>query len=156
MRIDKRIVLIILFILISLLCPIATSPTTEGYRVIGYAFISLLYMCVFGSITDWGIVIVTGPEYWLTSTLIMIPLTLVFSVEVINCMNGKTSKNRVYHVGLLSFAFPGLFLTWMYLPCFFLGIIGYAGPIPIQFIFGMGIVSKYGSYIEELHWPDEE
>ena len=62
----------------------------------------------------------------------------------------------MFNVGLLSLAFPGLFLTLMYFPLFLSGIIGYAGPIPIQFIIGMYIVLKYGTYIEVLEWPDDE
>lgn len=49
-----------------------------------------------------------------------------------------------------------LFLTWMFVPFFLGGLIAYAGPLPIQFIFRKVLVSRYGYYVEELHWPDEE
>jgi hypothetical protein len=61
----------------------------------------------------------------------------------------------VFYVGLLSLVYPGLFLTGMHAPFFFMGLYGYAGPIPIQFIFGMNLVSRYGYYVEEFDWPNE-
>jgi len=150
--IGRRIVLSVLFVLTYLLCPIAMSPVTSSSGIVGYACVSLFCTYVSGSITGGEIAILSGPEYWLSNTALMIPFALVFSVEVINCINGKTSKNRVFNVGLLSLVFPGLFLTFMYYPVFLQGITGYAGPIPIQFIIGMGIVSKYGYHIEVLEW----
>jgi hypothetical protein len=44
----------------------------------------------------------------------------------------------------------------MYVPLLSTGLYGYAGPIPIQLIFGMKLVSNYGYYVEELKWSDEE
>ena len=104
------------------------------------------------SVVDWQ-----GEIHSLSSHLPLVaPLSLLFAIPVIQSMRGKAPQNRAFYVGLLSLVFPGFFLTWMYIPFFFMGLYGYAGPIPIQFLFGMKLVSNYGFYIEELHWPDTE
>ena len=77
-------------------------------------------------------------------------------IQVIRSINGKTPRNRVLYAGVPSLIFPGLFLTWLHIPLFFSFYYGYAGPVPIQYIFGMKLVSKYGHYSEELDWIDEE
>lgn len=155
MKIDKRIVLMILFVLVSFLCPIAMSPISNVTAIIGYVFLAPILAYGYGSMTV-GVTILTGMEYWSIYLPLVAPLSLLFSIQVFRSMTGKTPQNRVFYVGLLGLAFPGLFLTWMYIPFFFMGLYGYAGPIPIQFIFGMRLVSKYGYYIEELEWVDEE
>ena len=155
MKIDKRIVWMIFFVIVSFLCPIAMSPISNVTEIIGYVFLGPILAYGYGNMTE-GITILTGMEYWSIYLPLVAPLSLLFTVQVIRSMKGKTPQNRVFYVGLLSLVFPGLFLTWMHIPFFFMGLYGYAGPIPIQFILGMSLVSKYGYYVEELNWPDEE
>ncbi len=155
MKIYKRIVLMILFVLVSFLCPIAMSPISNVTTIIGYAFLAPILAYDYGSIAE-GITIPMGMQYWSVYLPLVAPLSLLFTVQVIRSMNGKTPQNRVFYAGVLSLIFPGLFLTWMYLPAFYMGLYGYAGPIPIQFIFGMKLVSNYGYYIEELDWFDKQ
>lgn len=155
MMTDKKSILMILFVLISFLCPVAMSPISDVTSIIGHIFLTPVLAYAYGSMTE-GIVILTGIEYWSVNFLLVAPLSFLFSVQVIRSINGKTPQNRVFYVGLLSLVFPGLFLTWMYIPFFFSGLYSYAGPVPIQFLFGMRLVSKYGYYVEEFDWPDEE
>ena len=155
LMIDRRTSLTILFLLVSLLCPIAMSPISDVTSIIGYIFLAPVSAYAFGSMTE-GIVILTGIEYWSVNFLLVAPLSLLFLVQVIRSINGKTPQNRVFYVGLLSLVFPGLFLTWMYIPVFFSGLYSYAGPVPIQFLFGMRLVSNYGYYVEEFEWPEEK
>ena len=145
----------ILFVLVSFLCPLAMSPISNVTTIIGYVFLTPILAYGYGSMTD-GIAILPGIGYWSSYLLIVAPFSLLFVAQVIRSMNGKTQQNRVLYPGLLSLVFPGIFLTWMYFPSFFMGLYGYAGPIPIQFIFGMNLVSKYGYYIEEFDWVDED
>lgn len=155
LKVDKRVVLISLFVLVSFLCPIAMSPVSNVTAIIGYVFLAPILAYGYGSMTD-GITILTGIEYWSIYLPLVAPLSFLFMVQVIRSINGKTPQNRAFYTGLLSLVFPGLFLTWMYVPLLSTGLYGYAGPIPIQLIFGMKLVSNYGYYVEELKWSDEE
>ena len=131
------------------------SPISNVTAIIGYIFLAPVSAYAYGNMTE-GVAILTGIEYWSVYLPLVTPLSLLFTIQVIRSMNGKTPLNRVFYVGLLSLVIPGVFLTWMYIPFFFMGLYGYAGPVPIQFLFGMNLVSKYGYYIEELDWVDEE
>jgi hypothetical protein len=124
--------------------------------IIGYALISLTAQYIFIFLPLGNIVIMSGFAYWLSYTLFMIPFACAFSVEVINNIHGKTSRKRVIRVGILSMVFPGLFLTFLYIVTMFLtmGVIGIAGPIPLQFIFGLYIVSRCNPTIEK--WSDTD
>ena len=149
MKMDRRNVLTVLFVLVSLLCPTAISPVTNVTSIIGYVFLAPILAYGYGSMTE-GITILTGLEYWSVYLPLVAPLSLLFTIQVLRSMNGKTSQNRVFYAGLLSLIFPGLFLTWMYIPFFFSGLYSYAGPVPIQFLFGMRLVSNYGYYVKSL------
>jgi hypothetical protein len=156
LMIDRRTSLTILFLIVSLLCPIAVSPISDTTTIVGYAFLAPFLGYDFGNIAD-GITIIIGMEYWAVYVPLVAPLSFLFLLQVIRSMKGKTPQNRVFYSGILSLIFPSVFLTWMYLPIFFItGLYGYAGPIPIQFILGMSLVSRYGYYVEELDWSDEE
>jgi hypothetical protein len=155
MKVDKRIGLMILFVLVSLLCPIAMSPVTTANEIIGYVFLAPILAYAYGSMTN-GLTILSGIYYWSVYVPLIVPLSLLFMIQVLRSMKGKTPQNRVFYVGLLSLTFPGLFLTWMQIPFFFSGLYGYAGPFPIQFVLGMKLVSNYGYYVEKLEWPDTE
>jgi hypothetical protein len=155
MKIDKRVGLMILFVLVSFLCPIAMSPVTTANEIIGYVFLAPLLAYAYGRMTD-GLTILPGIYYWSIYVPLIASLSVLFTVQVIRSIKGKTPQNRVFYVGLLSLIFPGLFLTWMNIPIFFSGLFGYAGPVPIQFAFGMKIVSNYGYYVERLEWPETE
>ena len=148
--------LLVVFGIAYLLFPIAITPIVAGNIVIGYAALSLVVQYNFIFLPVGEIVIVSNFSYWLSHTLFMIPFALVFSVEVINNINGKTSRRRVRRVGIISMVFPGLFLTFLYIVTMFLttGVIGIAGPIPVQFIFGMYIVSRCDPTIEKWSDPD--
>ena len=154
MKIDKRIILLILFVLVSLLCPMAMSPISDDV-IIGYAFLTPILVYDYGGLAE-GLTIFTGIEYWSVYLPLVAPLSFLFTIQVFRSIMGMTPEKQVFRVGVLSLIFPGLFLTWMHIPFFFMGLFGYAGPVPIQFILGMRLVSKYGHYVEELDWSDEK
>ena len=154
MTIDRRFFSVIIFVFVSFFCPIAMSPISEEV-IIGYVFLTPILAYDYGGIAD-GITLFTGTEYWSVYFPLVAPLSLLFMIQVFRSINGKTPRNRVLYAGVLSLIFPGLFLTWLHIPFFFNFYYGYAGPVPIQYIFGMKIVSKYGHYSEELDWIDEE
>ena len=137
MKIDRRLIWMVLFVLVSFLCPIAMSPITDEV-IIGYVFLTPILAYDYGGITD-GLTLFTGIEYWYPYLLLVAPLSLLFLAQVIRSINGKTPRNHVFYVGILSLIFPGLFLTWAYSPVFLIGQYGYAGPVPIQYIFGMNL-----------------
>ncbi len=153
MKIDRRFILVILFSFVSFLCPMAMSPVSDEV-VIGYVFLTPVLAYDYG-VTE-GITIISGMYYWSIYLPLVAPLSLLFVVQVIRSINGKAHRNHVFYVGILSLIFPGLFLTWAYIPSFLIGQYGYAGPVPIQYIFGMKLVSKYGHYSEELEWIEVE
>jgi hypothetical protein len=145
----------ILFFLVSFLFPIAMSPVTTTNEIIGYMFLAPVLAYAYGSMTD-GITVLSGIYYWSVYVPLIAPLSLLFMIQVVRSMKGKTPQNRAFYAGLLSLIFPGLFLTWMHIPIFFSGLYGYAGPVPIQFVFGMKLVSNYGYYVEKLEWLETE
>jgi len=149
-------ILLVVFGITYLLFPISISPIVDENGIVGYALISLAAQYLFIFLPLGNIVIMSGLAYWLSYTLSMIPFACVFSVEVINNIQGKTSRKRVIQVGTLSMVFPGLFLTFLYIITMFLtmGVIGIAGPIPLQFIFGMYIVSRCNPTNEK--WYDTD
>lgn len=155
MKIDGRLILSIPFVLISFLCPIATSPISHGSVIRGYAFLAPLVGYDYGSIGE-GFTILAGAEYWNVYLPLVFPLSFLFTIQVFRSMTGRTPQNRAFYSGILSLIFPGLFLTSAYIPLFLIGQYGYAGPIPLQFILGMVLVSKYGHFVEELDWVEQE
>jgi hypothetical protein len=128
---------------------------SDGSEISGYAFLAPLVGYDYGSIAE-GFTILAGAGYWNVYLPLVAPLSLLFVIQVFRCMTGKTPQNRAHYSGLLSLVFPGLFLTWTYIPFFLIGQYGYAGPIPIQFIMGMVLVSKYGHHFEGLEWVEQE
>ncbi len=154
MKIDRRFILVVLFVLVSFLCPIAMSPISDEV-IIGYVFLTPILAYDYGGVAD-GITLFAGIEYWSIYLPLVAPLSLLFMIQVIKSIHGKAPQNRVFYVGVISLIFPGLFLTWLHIPFFFRFYYGYAGPVPIQYIFGMKLVSKYGYYFEDLEWVDEE
>jgi hypothetical protein len=128
---------------------------SDGSEIRGYAFLAPLVGYDFGSIVE-GFTILAGAGYWNVYLPFVFPLSFLFVIQVFRCIIGRTPQNRAFYSGLLSLIFPGLFLTWAYIPFFLIGQYGYAGPIPLQFILGMALVSKYGHYFEELEWVEQK
>ena len=124
----------------------------EGYRISTalYAVIWALYPADFWfhSIEDYmDTVLIQGPIFGL--------FNIIFAFQVARFVQGSSSKNVTYIIGVLTLLMPLINLI-MYVPWLLNArSIVYVGPLPIQLILGLLIMRRYAVPLPTTPWDED-